>query len=655
MNIVEIASASDDFNLLVRALSTANLVETVQDATDITVFAPTDAAFVKLAQDLGYEGDAADEDAVFDAIVAALTGLAEDGDPVPLLTDILLYHVAPGARTEPTINGSDGIATLLEGAEIMPMDGALGDGEPDLADPKIVSADIEADNGIIQAIDAVLLPIDIPGNTPPLPTITEIVATSGDGFDDISTDFDMLLAALKAAGLADALDAADADFTVFAPNDGAFIATAQALGYQGTDEAGAFDFAVQALTLLSRGGDPIPLLTAILTYHVSPGAKDSEAVLASETIETLAGIELTVDGVTLVDAEPDLANPTIIAVDGEASNGVVHVIDGVLLPQDLLESNGAGLVDFLIFSQGPANIDLGSDNDFISASDVDDIVVGGSGNDVMVGNGGTDTARFANSFNNYSISIADDGVTISDRSAFIDTNTGQDFLNTFELLEFGDGASFVAEGAVDLSVLQGAAALSGDQFETLVELYVAYFDRAPDALGLLFWGNALANGTSMGEIAELFFDQPETQALHPGDSETGAFVDLGYNHVLERDADTAGRDFWIEALDSGDVSRADFLLELIAGARANDAAADDVRTIEDKTDIGVSYALIKGLTNEANANTVMDTYVRANAETSKADAQSQIEQFATLASGAADGPETIIQIVGAIDDPFAVA
>ena len=353
MNIVDIAAGSDDFNLLVKALTAADLVTTVQNATDITVFAPTDAAFVNLAINFGFDGDTTDEDAVFDAIVAALTDLGE-GDPIPLLTNVLLYHVAPGERTEPTINGSASIATLLDGAEIMPMDGALGDGEPDLADPRIAIADIQADNGIIQAIDNVLLPIDIAGNT----SITDIVAQSGNGFDADASDFDMLLAAVTAAGLGDALDAVGADLTVFAPNDGAFIATAQALGYAGNDEEGAFGFIVQALTLLSNGSDPIPLLSAILTYHVSPGAKDSTAVLAADSLPTLQGGTIGVDGTSLVDADPDLPNPGIIATDINASNGIVHVIDGVLLPVDILVSDGSNDVDFLIETGGAVDKDL---------------------------------------------------------------------------------------------------------------------------------------------------------------------------------------------------------------------------------------------------------------------------------------------------------
>ena len=295
---------------------------------------------------------------------------------------------------------------------------------------------------------------------------------------------------------------------------------------------------------------------------------------------------------------------------------------------------------------------FGADNDFISASGENDTVEGGAGNDVILGNGGTDTARFENGFDAYGIQIEDGASTIMSRGTIAGTDTGEDILRGVELLEFGDNAQFAAEGAVNLAVLEGAARLSSEQFESLVELYVAYFDRAPDALGVLFWANALADGVSLPEIAELFFDQVETHNELPAMLETGAFVDIGYANVLERAADDAGRAFWIDALDSGGVSRSEFLLELIAGARANSAAADDVRTIEDKADIGISYALIEGLTNVDNATTVMETYVRTDAEASKAQAEAQIENFALLASGAADGPEATVQIIGAVDDPF---
>ncbi|MEM9430608.1 MAG: fasciclin domain-containing protein [Pseudomonadota bacterium] len=404
-NIVDIASSSDDFNLLVQALAAANLVETVEGLDDITVFAPTDAAFTQLAVDLGFDGDTHDEDAVFASIVASLTALAEDDDPIPLLTDILLYHVSAGAKTAEEIDDLDAVDTLLEGATFEAAGTVLVDNEPDVANPSIVLPDIEASNGTIQAIDRVLLPIDIPGNEGPEPTesITGIVAASGGVFDGDATDFDLLLNAVTAAGLAEALDDPEADLTVFAPNDAAFVGLAQALGFEGHDEGDAFAYIVEALTLLSGGADPIPLLTDILLYHVAPEALGSDDVLVAEAIPTLLGESLGVDGLSLVDNDPDIADPTLIATDIPATNGIVHVLDGVLLPVDILNGDGGfGSVDFEIGTDAGEAFRTGANTDFVSGlggSDTlrlgngDDVGLGGDGNDQILAGRGNDIAK----------------------------------------------------------------------------------------------------------------------------------------------------------------------------------------------------------------------------------------------------------------------
>ncbi|MEL6464395.1 MAG: fasciclin domain-containing protein [Pseudomonadota bacterium] len=397
-NIVAIAAGSDDFNILVQALTVAGLVETVQNLDDITVFAPTDAAFVQLAVDLGFEGDTSDETAVFGAIAEALTALAPDGDPIPLLTDILLYHVASGASTADDIAAAGSVDTLLAGASFGADGSELIDAEPDIENPNIVIEDIAATNGIIQAIDRVLLPIDIPGNTPepdPEPdlTLTGLVAASGGVFDTDSTDFDILLNAVQAAGLAGALDDPEADLTVFAPNDAAFVGLAQALGFKGADEGEAFAFIVDALTLLSAGGDPIALLTDILLYHVSPGAQDADAVLGATTLDTLLGATIGVDGTSLVDNDPDVPDPNIIATNLEASNGIAHVIDGVLLPVDVLPDNGPGRVDFVIDDDSGSTIRTFKNDDFVFGKGGDDKIALGKGADVGLGGDGDDILR----------------------------------------------------------------------------------------------------------------------------------------------------------------------------------------------------------------------------------------------------------------------
>lgn len=409
--IVDRAVGDPQFSILVTALQYvdaelpgSNLVATLSaPSSGFTVFAPTNSAFGLLALDLGFDGDQADANAVTAFLVGAV--------PPETLRDVLLYHVAAGILDEGLVSYFGSITTLQGGA--FTLDGAsLVDAEPDLANPTLIATDIFTSNGVIHAIDRVLLPIDLPGNepttepapnpdpdpAPELSSIAGIVASSGDGFDANGGDFDMLLAAVKAAGLVGALADETATLTAFAPTDEAFVTLSQTLGYGSSDEAGAWEYLVDALTLLG-GGDPIPLLTTVLQYHVAPGALDAAAVLGSTEIGTLAGASFGVSGTTLVDADPDLANPNIIATDILASNGIVHAIDGVLLPADLLQSDGSNDVDFVIGSDEGEKIWTGKDadlidgnggRDFIYAGKGDDVAFGGAGNDIVAGNRGND-------------------------------------------------------------------------------------------------------------------------------------------------------------------------------------------------------------------------------------------------------------------------
>ena len=157
-------SNDQDFDILLQAVQTAGLVDALNDpAADLTVFAPTDAAFVALAQDLGFRG--VDEASAFDAIVATLTDLG-NGDPVPVLTDILLYHVAPGAQSQAQLQADGTVTTLLTDANFGVEGEALIDNEPDLLNPNFVTAlaAVTAANGVVQGIDRVLIPLDLPDN-----------------------------------------------------------------------------------------------------------------------------------------------------------------------------------------------------------------------------------------------------------------------------------------------------------------------------------------------------------------------------------------------------------------------------------------------------------------------------------------------------------
>jgi uncharacterized surface protein with fasciclin (FAS1) repeats len=211
-SIAVIASGDDRFSILVQALSFvdaaipgSNLVETLASpSSDLTVFAPTDAAFGQLAADLGFHGDTSDEDAVVSFLTSAVSA--------ETLKTVILYHVSAGALTASEVAALESIPTLA-GVDIGTDLPTLVDAGPDLIDPSLVQTDILATNGVIHAIDRVLLPIDLPGND--APTITGIVAASGD-FDGNGSDFDLLLQAVTAAGLAGALDDPTAELTVFA-------------------------------------------------------------------------------------------------------------------------------------------------------------------------------------------------------------------------------------------------------------------------------------------------------------------------------------------------------------------------------------------------------------------------------------------------------
>ncbi|MEO1512733.1 MAG: fasciclin domain-containing protein, partial [Planctomycetota bacterium] len=291
--IADIALATPDLSILVTALDAAGLVGAVADASaDLTVFAPTNAAFAALAADLGYTGDPADEDAVFAAIAGALTALSEDGDPIPLLTEILLYHVAPGAQDVEALIAAPSIATATTaGTPLIPSEAGIIDADPEAGNPAFVAGltDIQASNGTVQVIDGVLLPFDLESPAPES-TIADIVAASGTGFDDNNGDFDMLLAAVSAAGLVDALADPEADFTVFAPTDAAFIALAQDLGSTATTEEAAFGDIVSTLTALDPNGDPIPLLTEILLYHVIDGSFSRVELADGPALTSLATV-----------------------------------------------------------------------------------------------------------------------------------------------------------------------------------------------------------------------------------------------------------------------------------------------------------------------------------------------------------------------------
>lgn len=267
-SILDAVLADEDFSTLATALAATGLDEVLAGEGPFTVFAPTNAAFAALPE------GALDE------------LLAEEG--LETLSDILLYHVVAGLVLSTdletgmveTVNGKS--IEVVVGEEGITINGAL-----------VITADIEVANGVIHIIEEVLIP--------PADTITEAVL----GAENFTT----LAAALLATGLDEVL-AGEGPFTVFAPTDDAFDALPE-----GTLE-----------DLLAEEG--LGTLTDILRYHVVAGLVFSTD-LETGTVTTVLGETLDVvvseEGVTVNGA-------IVLEADIELSNGVVHVIDAVLLP-----------------------------------------------------------------------------------------------------------------------------------------------------------------------------------------------------------------------------------------------------------------------------------------------------------------------------------
>lgn len=296
-SIVEIAQGSSDFESLVAALTAADLVDDVSGDGPFTVFAPTDAAF--------------------DALIASNDDIDELSDITQeSLIDILLYHVASGEVLSTDLSDGQTIPTLLSGESLTV---GISGGTVSIGNGTVVTPDILATNGVIHAVDQVLVPEGFTIELVP-PTIAEIVSGDPDNFS-------ILLAALgEAPDLLTAAGAADADITVFAPTDAAFGALLQTL----TDATGN--------TYDELSDIPPFVLQRVLNYHIVAGAKTSgeltaeETTLSGETISIAAGDDVVINGSATV-ATPDVA----------ASNGVVHVIDAVLVPELILSSLGTVL------------------------------------------------------------------------------------------------------------------------------------------------------------------------------------------------------------------------------------------------------------------------------------------------------------------------
>lgn len=273
-NIVEIASSDDQFSTLTAALTKAGLVSALEGDGPFTVFAPTNDAFDDLFSQLGVNG--------LDDLSAAT------------LTPILLNHVVSGnikaadittgyvSTLNNTAPGQNQVKVFVQKNGTVTVDGS-----------QVIIADIMASNGVIHAINKVILPANVVGHAINNPA------------------FSILVEAVVKAGLVEALSATG-PFTVFAPTNDAFTALFAVLGVSG----------ISALTAEQ--------LTPILLYHVVSGNVLASQVTTGNvpTLNEGSTISIVVDGMGV----KLNGNSNVIATDVQGTNGVIHAIDAVLLP-----------------------------------------------------------------------------------------------------------------------------------------------------------------------------------------------------------------------------------------------------------------------------------------------------------------------------------
>ncbi|MEM9248773.1 MAG: DUF4214 domain-containing protein [Pseudomonadota bacterium] len=321
---------------------------------------------------------------------------------------------------------------------------------------------------------------------------------------------------------------------------------------------------------------------------------------------------------------------------------------------------GSDLDDVLQGWSGNDTIDGGAGIDFISGMDGDDLIIAGSLGDTIYGNDGFDTVVIPGLDSEFRLSYADGALTLDNKV----TGEPQTTLYAVETVIFDNGDGNPDTNIViETAIFDGIAALQSEQIEALIEMYVAYFNRAPDAPGLFYWGDRFADGMSLEDIAASFFVQPETVARYPNPDDVEALVDEVYQNVLERAPDTAGRDYWIGQLEEGLVERGEFILNIINGAKnfnpdgatqaQIDQAAIDARVLADKADIGAYFAAIQGLSDVEDAATAMETYLPEDRDQSLRDAKAVIDQFVDAADSI-DGGTSLTTPLNSLylTDPF---
>eukprot|EP00040_Diaphanoeca_grandis_P030305 m.178954 g.178954 ORF g.178954 m.178954 type:complete len:480 (+) comp31953_c4_seq1:203-1642(+) len=291
--IIEIAKQDKDLSTLVMALDAADLETVLGDKGPFTVFAPSNAAFAALPP-------------------ADLEWLLEPKNK-EFLVKILEYHVTVGKVQAADLINDEHIK-MVQGQNVtvhLEWGGVYIEGHNSTNVGKVTTADVEASNGVVHIIDRVLLPPKASPPAPPPPPGTKTIVRLASENKDLTT----LVSLLEAASLVETLSGTG-PFTVFAPTNEAFAALPEG----------------QLAHLLSNHTE----LVKVLTYHVVAAKVQAADLKPMEVIKTLDDGETVTAhvewGGIFIEGKAENNLAKVVVADVEASNGVVHCIDKVLLP-----------------------------------------------------------------------------------------------------------------------------------------------------------------------------------------------------------------------------------------------------------------------------------------------------------------------------------
>ncbi len=279
-DLVALAQSNPNLSILVEAVVAAGLVDTLKGTGPFTVFAPTNAAFTELLAELSITKE------------ALLANKA-------LLTTVLTYHVLPAKVEKAGIPAGKAIKSVEGGIfKIESIFDVLTITDGRNRKSAITATDIQARNGVVHTINKVLLPAD-----------RSIVQTA-----QSLSQFTILVEAVVAADLVTTLSGTT-QFTVFAPTNEAFVALLAELNI------------TKAALLADKA-----LLTKVLTYHVVPGTVLKAEVPTNVNIATVQGETLRIDPAFIITDQRG-RTAKITATDIFNTNGVIHVVDKVILPK----------------------------------------------------------------------------------------------------------------------------------------------------------------------------------------------------------------------------------------------------------------------------------------------------------------------------------